>query len=48
MDDKQVKITDRWEHDTGIAFYDDDGNEEIVADKKPEKEKKSIDEIDEV
>ena len=43
MEDKQVKITDRWAQDTGVAFYDDDGNEEIVADKKPE-----IEEIEEV
>lgn len=30
MKKKQVPIAERWAQDTGIRFYDDDGNEEVV------------------
>lgn len=40
---KEKKIVDRWSSDAGVAFFDDDGKETRVTDKKKERKiEKSI------
>lgn len=45
MEDKQVKLTDRWKQDTGVAFYDEDGTEEVVTDQRKKPEIEIIEEV---
>lgn len=47
MENKQVRLKDRWAQDTGVAFYDEDGKEEVVTDKRKMPEIEIIEEVKE-
>lgn len=43
---KQLRMTERWALDTGVSFYDDEGNEVTEDSEKNEKDLETIEEVE--
>ena len=44
---EELKITDRWKRDHGVAFFDEDGTETVYED-APQAKNGTIEEIEEI